>query len=335
MSEQVLVVAETMMGEIKDITFVLLAAGRQIADALHGELTVLLMGRQTRSLAPALGKADRVLCLDDPALAEFNPEAFLLAASAVLEARRPRVTLLGHTAIGSDLACGLSLRQKLPVVTSCQSFPVRDGQVYYSALTCGGKILASGPLPGPACLATVMSGGYKPDQGKSDRAVPVEVLPPPAGLDAARTRFRQYRQPELTDVDITKEPILVSVGRGIQNKENLAIAEGLAKSLGGVVSGSRPVVDQGWLPTSRLVGKSGKQVKPKLYLAVGISGSPEHLEGVPEAETIIAINTDAKAPIFDVAHYGTTCDALELMPALAERLAKCPARARADARGTL
>jgi len=148
----------------------------------------------------------------------------------------------------------------------------------------------------------------------------METVAAPAGLDRVRTRFKQYLEPPTTDVDIAKEAVLVSVGRGIQNQDNIAAAEELAKALGGVVSGSRPVVDQGWLPTTRLVGKSGKQVKPKLYLAIGISGAPEHLEGVPEAELMLAVNTDAKAPIFDIAQFGTTCNALELLPMLAEKL---------------
>jgi electron transfer flavoprotein alpha subunit len=153
-----------------------------------------------------------------------------------------------------------------------------------------------------------------------DKTPSVEPLPVPAGLDAARTRFKQYIEPPAGDIDIAKQPILVSVGRGLQNKDNIALAEKLAQALGGVVAGSRPVIDQEWLPTTRLVGKSGKQVKPKLYLALGISGAPEHMEGVPDAETMIAVNTDEKAPIFEVAHYGTTCNALELMPILAEKL---------------
>ena len=141
-----------------------------------------------------------------------------------------------------------------------------------------------------------------------------------ADLSNVRTKFREYIEPPAGDVDISREPVLVSVGRGIGNQDNIAIADRLSKRLGGVVSGSRPVIDQGWLKTTRLVGKSGKQVKPKLYLAVGISGAPEHLEGVPEAELMIAINTDEKAPIFDVAQYGTTCSALDLIPVLTEKL---------------
>jgi electron transfer flavoprotein alpha subunit len=134
--------------------------------------------------------------------------------------------------------------------------------------------------------------------------------------------LKQYVEPEAGDVDIAKEAILVSVGRGIQTKDNLGLANDLARAFGGQVCASRPVVDQGWLPTSRLVGKSGKHVKPKIYLALGISGAPEHVEGMGESDTIIAVNTDPNAPIFNVAKYGTTLDLLELVPALTARLSK-------------
>ncbi len=120
-------------------------------------------------------------------------------------------------------------------------------------------------------------------------------------------------------MDIAKEQFLVSVGRGIQLKDNIEMAKELAAALGAQVSASRPIVDQGWLPTSRLVGKSGKRVKPKVYLALGISGAPEHVEGMGESDTIIAVNTDPNAPIFNVAKYGTTADLLELVPALIEK----------------
>jgi electron transfer flavoprotein alpha subunit len=121
-------------------------------------------------------------------------------------------------------------------------------------------------------------------------------------------------------VDITKAPILVGVGRGIQNADNMSLAEELAAALSGVVCASRPVIDQGWLPLTRQVGKSGMTVKPKLYLALGISGAPEHLEGMKQSELIVAVNTDPNAPIFSVAHYGAVVDALELLPLLTEEV---------------
>jgi electron transfer flavoprotein alpha subunit len=163
----------------------------------------------------------------------------------------------------------------------------------------------------------MVPGGYKPEEGQS--AQPPEVTPVAApAFDGLRVTLAQYIEPEAGDVDISKEPILISVGRGIQNEDNLELAEELAKALGGVVCSSRPVVDQGWLPTSRMVGKSGQKVKPKLYLAMGISGAPEHVEAITDSELIIAINTDPNAPIFDLAQYGAEVDMTDLMEVLTE-----------------
>jgi len=320
MCGEVCVVVETLRGEVTDITYTLLAAGRQLADGLKTRLTAVLIGHEVQALARTLGKAERVVCVEDASLADFNPDAYLRVITTIFEPHPPRVVLFGHTALGTDLACGAGRRLNIPVVTSCRTFSVEHAELRYSALTCGGKIIATGRLPAPSCVATVMSGGYRTEDGKVEKTPAIETRPVPARLDAARTRFKQYIEPPAGDVDIAKQPILISVGRGIQSKDNLALAEELAQALGGVVCASRPVIDQEWLPVTRLVGKSGKQVKPKLYLAIGISGAPEHLEGVPEAETMIAINTDEKAPIFDVAHYGATCNALELMPLLAQKL---------------
>ncbi len=143
---------------------------------------------------------------------------------------------------------------------------------------------------------------------------------PAPGIEALRVSLRQYIEPEAGDVDISKEPILIAVGRGIQREDNLELAEELAEALGGEVCASRPVVDQGWLPSTRLVGKSGKKVKPRVYLALGISGAPEHAEAITDSDMIIAINTDPLAPIFDVAQYGIEADMFDLLPVLTEKI---------------
>ncbi len=147
-----------------------------------------------------------------------------------------------------------------------------------------------------------------------------EQRKPAAPLTAGAVAFDDWVLPEAGDVDITQHDLLVAVGRGIQQKDNLELAEELAQALGGAVCASRPVVDHGWLPPTRQVGKSGMTVKPKLYLALGISGAPEHQEGMKGAELIIAVNTDSKAPIFDVAHFGAEVDVLELLPALTQAI---------------
>jgi electron transfer flavoprotein alpha subunit len=179
--------------------------------------------------------------------------------------------------------------------------------------------MAEGELPSPTALVTMIPGGYKAEAGRSTQAPPVTAASAPA-MDNLRVSIKQYIEPDTSDVDITKEKMLVSIGRGIQNKDNIELANELATAIGCAVSASRPVVDQGWMPTTRLVGKSGKQVKPKIYLALGISGAPEHVEGMGESEAIIAINTDPNAPIFNIAKYGTTVDMFDLLPVLTEKV---------------
>jgi len=167
-------------------------------------------------------------------------------------------------------------------------------------------------------------GGYKPEAGRLPGPKEVVRKAPSAALEGLRITLKQYIEPQAADVDIAKEPMLVAIGRGIQQADNIALAEALAQALGGVVCGSRPVVDQGWLPVPRLVGKSGVSVKPKCYVALGVSGAPEHVEGISGAELIIAVNTDPRAPIFNVAHFGTLLSMFDLLPALTEKIRQAP-----------
>jgi electron transfer flavoprotein alpha subunit len=167
-------------------------------------------------------------------------------------------------------------------------------------------------------IVSVYPGAFPAEPGRSDRTPPVEKLAVPVA--APQVVFQQFVEPETGDVDITKQTVLVAVGRGIQSADNVQLAEELARTLGGAVCASRPVIDQGWLPLSRQVGKSGMSVKPRVYLAFGISGAPEHWDGMQNSECIIAVNTDPKAPIFDGAHYGVVGDAVELLPLLTEKI---------------
>jgi electron transfer flavoprotein alpha subunit len=165
----------------------------------------------------------------------------------------------------------------------------------------------------------MVPGVFKAEAGQSTTAPEIVPTAPP-DLECLKVTHVQFIEPEAGDIDIAKEPILIAVGRGIQQEANLELAEELASAMGGTTCASRPVVDQGWLPTSRLVGKSGKSVNPKIFLAIGISGAPEHVQGITGSEMIIAINTDPSAPIFDVAKYGAEVDALDLMPVLTEKV---------------
>jgi len=315
MNQDIYVVVEHLRGQVADITYVMLAAARVLAKGTGGSVMAVLLGHDAQGLAGDLA-ADRVLYVDHPALAEFTSDAYLNALSALIGENEPRAALLGHTSIGMDVASGLSARLGLPLVSQCLNVS-EDGK--FVSQICGGKIRAEGDLPEPTALMTVVPGGYKPEEGRGAAAPEVTRVAAPA-LEGLRVTLAGYVEPEAGDVDISKEPILISVGRGIQNADNIELAQELAEAIGGVVCSSRPVVDQGWLPTSRMVGKSGHKVKPKLYLAMGISGAPEHVEAITDSELIIAINTDPNAPIYDIAKYGAEVDMTDLMEVLTEHI---------------
>lgn len=319
MNQDIYVVIEHLRGQVAEISYVMLAGGRELAKGFGGSVAAVLLGNKAEGLAvnpsPSSGQylaADKVLYMDNPALSDFTSDAYQKALAELIGRDQPRAVIFGSTSIGTDLASTLSIKLNLPMVSSCSSFSA-DGK--FTSQICGGKIMAEGELPGPTALVTMVPGGYKAEQGQNSKApalTKVEI----ATLDPVRVILAGYIEPEAGDVDIAKEKILVSVGRGIQNQDNIVLAEDLAKALGGVVSGSRPVIDQGWLSTSRLVGKSGKHVKPKIYLALGISGAPEHAEAITDSDTIIAINTDPAAPIFNIAKYGTETDLFDLVEVL-------------------
>lgn len=317
MSQDIQVVVEHLRGEVAEITYVMLAAGRTLTQATGGKVVAVLLGQDASGLAGSLA-ADEVLYVEHPSLAEFTPDAYRTALAAVVSQTQPRAMLIGSTSAGADLAGGLSAGLKLPLISSCRTVTT-DGRLH--SQICGGKIMAEFSLPESTVLVTVIPGGHSADSGHGAQAPAVTRFAPP-DLSALRVSLDKYLEPEAGDVDISKETLLVAIGRGIQTGDNVEIAEELAGALGAVVCGSRPVVDQGWLPASRLVGKSGKRVKPKLYLALGISGAPEHMEAVTDSDLLLAINTDAAAPIFGLAKYGTTLDLFDLVPSLTAAIQK-------------
>ena len=318
MSADIYVLIEHLQGQVSDLSYMMLAAGRGLASSSGGALKALLFGKDAKSLAADFA-ADSVIYVDHPALADFTPDAYRRTLAAIIERDFPRVVLIGETSIGADLAGALSAQLDVPLVSLCRSLSDDSGKLGFQCQICGGKILAEGHLPETTALVTMVPGAYKPEDGKAASPAEVTSIEAP-DLSGLKVSMKSIIEPEAGDVDITREDILVAVGRGIQQEMNLEITEELAQAMGGVMCASRPVVDQGWMNTSRLVGKSGKHVKPKVYLAIGISGAPEHLEGIRDADLMLAINTDEKAPIFDVADYGVTADLFELVPVLTEKI---------------
>lgn len=314
MNQNIFVIVEHLQGHVTDISYVMLAAARDLAQKSGGEVVAVLLGHNAQDLASTLA-ADQVLYGDDPALTEFTSDAYQKVLTALLSTEEPRVVLFGSTTIGTDVAGVLSARLGLPMISSCIKIS-EAGKI--SSQICGGKIMAETDLGDTTTIITMIPGGYKADQGQSSSAP--GITPIAVSLDDLKVTLKTYIEPEVSDVDITKENVLIAVGRGIQTEDNIGLANDLAELMGGAVCASRPVIDQGWLPISRLVGKSGNHVKPKLYLALGISGAPEHVEGMADAETTIAINIDPNAPIFDVAKYGAEVDLFDLIDYLIEAI---------------
>ncbi len=313
-----MVLAEHTGKQVSEGSYELLGKARELAAALGCQAEVALFG--PRDLAAQLGGADVVVSVDHPALSEYLPEAYEQALMAVLADRNPRLILMSNATVGLDLGAALSVRWQAPLAAYVTSLTAEPAAVVATAQILGGKVLAEVELDGERGIATVVGGAFPAAAGQGDGSCAVVEFAAPAGLEALRMSLQQVLEPQEGDVDITAADVLVSVGRGIDGRDNLEVVQELADALGVPLSASRPVVDAGWLPKSRQVGKSGLKVKPKAYLMFGISGAPEHLEGMRSAELIIACNTDAGAPIFDVAHYGTTVDLFDLVPALAERV---------------
>ena len=323
MTGEIFVLAEHVKGKITDTTYELLTLGRELASKLGRPLKAVLLGKGTAALAQDLGFADGIVAMEHDGLENIGIETWSLALEKILKEKQPEVLLMGSTNPLLGLPSYLSEKMHIPFINLCKSMKVEDNRLIANALLYGGKIEGDVAPKAKPLIVAVRPGNYQGDPAKVKKQVPVEQVPPPPELGTVRLRFKNYIEPDRKDVDITQCDVLVSVGRGIQNKDNVALAEELATLFrNAAVSGSRPVIDQGWLPVTRQVGKSGMTVKPKLYLALGISGAPEHVEGMKNAGLIVAINTDAKAPIFSFAHYGIEGDVFEILPTLIENLKK-------------
>lgn len=318
MANSILILAEQLRGQLSDITFEMLGAGRTLADALGAPLYAVLLGSEAAPLAGKLGAADKVLVVDNAALNLAPANMVAAALKALIDRTQAGLVLIGGTNVSMGVGAVLSAQTNLPFINYGRAARVDGGAVVLTSQLFGGKILSDVKLADGRGIVSVYPGAFQADAGKSDKTPAVEKVDVPVAPPTVV--FKRYIEPETGDVDITKQNVLIAVGRGIQDKGNVDLAEELAASLGGAVCASRPVIDQGWLSLSRQVGKSGMTVKPRLYLALGISGAPEHWEGMQGSQCIIAINTDPKAPIFDGAHFGVVGDALELIPLLTDKV---------------
>ncbi len=320
---EIFVLAEHRQGVIRDVTFEMLGEGKKVAEALGADLTAVLLGSGVQDFAEKLKDwANKVIFVDDPKLENFNAEAYQKVLSSLISERKPVLTMIGNTSFGLDLAPALAVELKMPIATDCIGIEVDGGKVKVIRNIYSGKINARMSFRDDATqyMVTVRASAFPAPESAPGLGGAVESVASPLTEEIDYKKFIAYEEAAVGEVDITAADILVSVGRGIGDVENIPLAEELAKVLGGVVACSRPVVDKKWLPKPRQVGTSGKTVKPKLYLALGISGAFQHLAGMQASDLIVAVNKDPKAPIFSVANYGIVGDIMKVMPVLKDKI---------------
>jgi electron transfer flavoprotein alpha subunit len=320
----ILVIAEQRDRRLNRASWEAIAAAQQLsADA---PVVVGLAGADVATLAAELAAAEvkEVVTVGDPALASYTADGWVQAHAAMIAALSPAWVVLPHTYQTRDFAPALAARLDRALVTDCTAIKQAGGQVILSRPMYQGKLAADvRPLGEGPWLVTTQIGAWRADQVRR-AAQPTTVRALEVAIDGAAIRqvpeapFQEARQA----VDLSQAERIVAVGRGIKGPEHLPLAQALAEALGAEVAASRPICDAGWLPMERQIGSSGQTVAPKLYVAVGISGAIQHVVGMKGARTIVAVNKDADAPIFEVADYGYAGDLFEFLPALTAELKK-------------
>jgi electron transfer flavoprotein alpha subunit len=317
MIPDVLVIAEHDGREISPITCDLLSWGAQVAVENNWNLGVLLAGFEIGKLSNELREsgANVVFVLDNPGLQQYTAPSYLRAIVAGIKQTTPQLILLGHSYFGVEMGGGLAVTLKSPLVSNCLSIEKLENGFMVTRPIFGGALLIRLHIQGPPpMLASIQRGSSAPKRAHNKRADIVRLnISQENG--ASKIKVLHEKQPSFGN-DITKAKTLIAVGRGIGQETKLGLFRELAEHLGGTLAASRPIIDMGWLPADHQVGLSGQTVKPNLYLACGISGAAQHVAGMKDAGVIIAINKDASAPIFQVAHYGVVGDLFDIVTPL-------------------
>jgi electron transfer flavoprotein alpha subunit len=302
----VLVVAEHLRGELRPITLELIAAARE----LEGPVTVAVLANEPARFAEGVDVegVDEVVTVQ-VAQEEFENDVYQRVVEALIGERKPKVTLLGFTVNSMGYGPAIAARLGLGFASDVFSLRGDGGGVVAERAFYGSKVNAEIEFPGhDRVLLLVRPTAWPPAEGSGAASVSEFAV----DEGESRARHRDFVDVAKGDVDISSAEFLVSIGRGVGDKENLPQFEELAEKMGATLSVSRPLVDQGWVPNARQVGQSGKTVQPKVYLALGISGAVQHLAGMKTSGTIIAVNSDPEAAIFNVAHYGAVADLFEV-----------------------
>jgi electron transfer flavoprotein alpha subunit len=331
MADTILVIAEQREGKLNRVSWETVTAAQAISAATGFAVEAAVFGNGVGSIAQEIAgkKLAKVYAIESPKLASYTPDAVVAGLKDFIQQKQPKLVLMPHTYQVRDFAPQLATALGRPLISDSVgfSFNKEGARLLFTRQMFQGKFAADVSFAcDPPHFVTFQSGAFRGDKAEAGAtAAPVETVNVEIGDSVVRNRpeapFKEAKQA----VDLTQAEIIVSVGRGIKEQKNIELAKALADALGGEIAASRPICDSGWLPMDRQIGSSGQTVAPKVYLAVGISGAIQHIVGMKGARTIIAINKDAEAPIFEIADYGIVGNLFDIVPALTEEVKKAKA----------
>ncbi len=331
MPDAILVVVEQREGKLNRVSWETLTAGQALSAETGWTLEAAVVGGSVSTFANevAAKKVAKVFAVESPRLEPYTPDAFVAALKQFLSSKKPKLVLMPHTYQVRDFVPKIATAMDRTVISDCIGYKKEGDKLLFTRQMFQGKFAADVSF---ACDApwfvTFQSGAFRGDKVEAGAtAAPVETVKVEIAENIVRNKPQEVFKEAKQAVDLTQAEIIVSVGRGIKEQKNIDLAKQLAEALGGELAASRPICDSGWLPMDRQIGSSGQTVAPKLYLALGISGAIQHIVGMKGARTIIAINKDSEAPIFEIADYAVVGNLFDIVPPLIEEVKKAKAGA--------
>jgi len=329
MPDTILVITEQHEGKLNRVSWETLAAGQALAAETGWALEGAILGSGVTNLATELAakKLSKVYALESPKLEPYTPDAFAAALKQFIAANQPKLVLMPHTYQVRDFAPKLATALGRSVISDCIGYKKEGDKLLFTRQMFQGKFAADVSFQCEApWFVTLQNGAFRADKVEAGAGVaPVETVKVDIADGVVRNKPREVFTEAKQAVDLTQAEIIVAVGRGIKEQKNIDLAKQLAEALGGEMAASRPICDSGWLPMDRQIGSSGQTVAPKLYLALGISGAIQHIVGMKGSRTIVAVNKDAEAPIFEIADYAVVGNLFDIVPPLIEEVKKAKA----------
>jgi electron transfer flavoprotein alpha subunit len=326
MSDTILVIVEQREGKLNRVSWETLTAAQGLAAETGWSLEAAVAGSGVASLANEIAgkKVAKVYAIESPKLEPYTADAFAAGLKQVIASKSPKLVLMPHTYQVRDFVPKLTTGMGRAVISDCVGYKKDGGKLLFTRQMFQGKLAADVSFTGdPPWFVTFQNGAFRGDQVQAGAAAaPVETVNVEIADGVVRNKPQEVFKEAKQAVDLTQAEIIVSVGRGIKEQKNIELAKQLAEALGGELAASRPICDSGWLPMDRQIGSSGQTVAPKLYLALGISGAIQHIVGMKGARTIIAINKDSEAPIFEIADYAVVGNLFDIVPPLIDEVKK-------------